>query len=146
VNFSSFLAQCLQAGLNDNYANRYKHASIDIREGLEQKLPPGPRRDCKVMVAAQYILLAGGKIAEECVMKPGKGFGLDEWRRWAGRLGEISKQESGNTSLASAVEEAHKYMLSTLAENVKAATQDSDEQATPGLLSGEGKPEVSGEK
>jgi Protein of unknown function (DUF3632) len=59
VNFSCFLARCIQAGLNGNYENPCKHPCIDIPEALEQDLPPGPKRDCKVMVAAQYILVAG---------------------------------------------------------------------------------------
>lgn len=123
MNFSCYLARCIQAGLIDSYQNRCKHPSIDIPQGLEQNLPPRPKRDCKVMVAAQYILLAGGKIAEDCFTKPVRGFGPDEWRRWAERLGERSRQEeSGNPGLASAVEKAHKYMVSVYPENLKAAS------------------------
>lgn len=132
MNFSGFLARCIQAGLNNNYPDGLRYPSIDIREGLAQDLPSGPRRDCKVMVAAQYILLAGRMIAEDCLKKPVKGFGLDEWRHWAERLEAISRQEEGvNPGLASATTEAHQFMLSLLAENLGAASQDSADQALP---------------
>lgn len=130
MNFSSYLARCLQAGLDDNYPNGFKYASVDIRQGLDEELQPRPRRDSEVTVAAQYILLAGEKIAGECLIKPVKGFGLDEWNRWAERLGEISREESNNTDLACAVEEAHKYMVSWACRESKAASQDLEEQAS----------------
>ena len=69
-----------------------------MSEGLDDDLPHGLKRDCKVMVAVQYILLAGGTLAKEC-------FDKDEWRRRAEKLKEISKEEG-------ATEEAHKYMVS----------------------------------
>lgn len=106
----------------DRYENRFKYPSIDISHGLDQDLPPGPERDCKVMVAAQCILLAGRSLADDCFkQKPGKAsVGPDQWRRWAEKLEEISKNEkrSGDdaeelktTGLASAAEEAHQYMM-----------------------------------
>jgi Protein of unknown function (DUF3632) len=122
VNLSSYLARCLQAGLNEDYYSGFKYASIDIPEGLDEKLPAGSRRDSKVMVAAQYILLAGEKIAGVCLEKPVKNLGLDEWNRWAERLGEISKEESNNSELASAVEEAHKYMISRASRESESVT------------------------
>lgn len=92
-----------------------------------------------VMVAAQYILLAGRRIAEDCFTKPVKGFGLDKWRRWADRLEEISRQEEGgNTGLASATKEAHEYMLSLQPENVTAASPDLVKQAVPEPHEGDG--------
>lgn len=63
------------------------------------------------MVAAQYTLLAGGVLAYDCFKKPVKGFGPGQWRRWAERFKEISKQEGSKTRLASATEEAHKFMV-----------------------------------
>jgi len=112
VNFSCFLARCIEAGLNDGYGNRCKYPSIDISQGLEQDLPRGLKRDCKLMVAAQYILLAGRTLADDCFNKPVSGFGPEQWRRWAEKLGEVSRQEGGNTYLASAAEEARRYMVS----------------------------------
>ena len=105
----------------DRYENRFKYPSIDVSHGLDQDLPPGPERDCKVMVAAQCVLLAGRSLADDCFKQPGKGsVGPDQWRRWAKKLEEISKTEkrSGDdtkelktTRLSSAAEKAHKYMM-----------------------------------
>lgn len=120
VNFSSFLAHCIGAGLNDNYPDGCKHPIIDIPHGLEQDQPPGLKRDCRVMVAAQYILLAGRKLADESFKWPD---GADKWRRWAGKLEEISKEEGDNTSLASAAREVHQYMVS-LRPEIFEAPQD----------------------
>lgn len=113
VNFSCFLARFLEAGLMGNGPDRCKYSSIDIRAGLDDDLPPGPIRDCKLMVAAQHILLAGRVLAGECFNQSLKSFSPDKWRQWAGRLEEISKQERGkNESLASAAKNAHEYMMS----------------------------------
>ena len=103
VNFSSFLARVTEAGL---IGDCYNYARFDISQGLDEDLPQGLMRDSKVMVAAQYILLAGKTLAKEC-------FDKDQWRRRAEKLKEISKEEDGsNTVLASATEESHKYMVS----------------------------------
>ncbi|KAL8722778.1 MAG: hypothetical protein Q9225_000789 [Loekoesia sp. 1 TL-2023] len=112
LNFSCFLARCIEAGLNNGYVDRCKYPSIDIPEGLEPDLPRGPKRDCKIMVAIQYILLAGRVVAEDCFKKPVDGFGPKQWERWAKRLGEIASQEDGNLRLASAAKDARKYMAS----------------------------------
>ena len=79
-------------------------------------MQPGPKRDCEVMVAAQYILLSGRTLVDDCFKKPVKVFGPDRWRRWAEKLGEISRQESGNTRLGSVADEARKYMVSLYPE------------------------------
>lgn len=89
MNFSSFLARLTEAGLTDD---DYKYPLADISDGLDKNLPHGLKRDCQVMVAAQYILLAGGTLAE-------KFFQADEWRRRAEKLKETSKEEGGNTRL-----------------------------------------------
>ena len=112
MNYSSFLARCIEAGVDDSYENRCKYPSIDIPQGLEQDLPPGPKRDCKVIVAAQYILLAGRTLADDCFKKPGRCLGPDQWRRWAELLGEILRQEGGNACLASVTGEARNHMVS----------------------------------
>lgn len=113
VNLSSFLARCIEAGLDDRYKNRCKYASIDIPHGLEEDLLRGLKRDCRVMFAAQYILLAGRTLADNCFNKAIDGFGPEQWRCWVEKLKEILMQEGGNhTGLASATEEARKYMVS----------------------------------
>jgi hypothetical protein len=75
------------------------------------------------MVAAQYIFLAGRNLADDCFTKPVSCFGPDQWRHWAGKPVEISRQEGDNTCLASAAEEAHKYMVS-LHPEIFLASQD----------------------
>lgn len=122
MKISSFLARCTEAGLYDNFSDRCKYASIDIPQGLGQVLPRGVRGDCKVMVAAQYILLAGRTLADDCFNKPVKGLGPEEWKGWAEKFKEISMQEDGNnTDLALATEEAHKYMVSLHPEIIQAS-------------------------
>ena len=107
----------------DRYENRFKYASIDISQGLDEEMPHGTERDCKVMVAAQWILLAGRSLANDCFKQPGKGsVGVDQWRRWAEKLEEISKEKNNKddnqakTRLASTAEEAHKYMMTLHSE------------------------------
>lgn len=125
VKLSSFFARCIEAGLYDNYPNRCKSASIDIPQGLSQDLPSGVKRDWKVMVAAQYILLAGCTLADDCFNKPVKGFGPEEWKCWAERFKEILMQEDGNnTDLALATEEVRKYMVSLHPEIIQASEDD----------------------
>ena len=77
----------------------------DAPNGLEDDLPYGAKQDCRVMVAAQYILLAGRTMADDCFNKPIAGFGPEQWRCWVGKLKEISMQEGNNTSLALALEQ-----------------------------------------
>lgn len=60
-----------------------------MSRGLNQDLPHGPERDYEIMVAAQTTLLAGGTLANKWFL----GFGLEEWKRWAEKFIEISKQQ-----------------------------------------------------
>lgn len=77
------------------------------------------------MVAAQYILLAGCTLADDCFKKPVKGFGPEEWKCWAERFREILMQEDGNnTDLGLATEEARKYMVSLHPEIIQASEDD----------------------
>lgn len=76
-----------------------------MSDALDEDLPHGPKRDCTVMVAAQYIVLAGGTLTKNC-------YDNDEWRRMAEKLKDIPKEEGSNIRLASATDEAHKYMVS----------------------------------
>ena len=79
-------------------------------------MPRGLKRDCKVMVAAQYILLAGQTLADDFLKKPVGDFGPRKLRRWAEKLKEISTQERSNTCLAAATDQACKYMVYLLPE------------------------------
>ena len=66
------------------------------------------------MVAAQYILLAGRKIAEECFGGSNDvGLGPDTWRAWVAKFEEISREEGEDAAGVAAVAgEAHKIMVS----------------------------------
>jgi hypothetical protein len=112
VNFTSFRARWLEAGLNDRSSKRCHHSIHDISVALEENMPFGPRRECLLLVAAHYILLAGRILANDCLKKIPNNFGPDKWTRWAEKFGQISRQEPENTRLASATKAASEYMLS----------------------------------
>lgn len=131
VNFSSFLARCIEAGLLDHLDNRCRYPSIDIPHGLEKDLPRGPMRDCKVMTAAQYFLLAGRTLADDCFKESAPGLAPEKWRVWAGKLGEISRQEGSNNRLASATEEARNHMVSLRPESSLASGNGGKDVAEP---------------
>lgn len=120
VNFSSFLARCIQTRLDDHVADMTKYPRMDIPEGLEKEHPQGVKRDCMVMVAAQYILLSVQFIDEELVIKPDEGRsdttlrGSRRWRLWADKLKGMC--ENKNYELApgvrTAVHKAHAELIS----------------------------------
>lgn len=111
MNYSSFIARCIEAGLDKDDENCFKYPRDDITIGLEHEMPPRLARDCKVMVAAQYILLAGRALAQEFMDPSYKNYGIARWRRRAEKLREISK-EDGNPRLAYAAKEARRHMIS----------------------------------
>lgn len=89
---------------------------MDIPAGLEEKIPPGIRRDTEVMIAAQYILLAGDVLDEELVKKPareGKSneYFVNKWRLWVGSLKELAEKELA-PHVKLAVVEARKKLVS----------------------------------
>ncbi|ATZ53225.1 hypothetical protein BCIN_09g01030 [Botrytis cinerea B05.10] len=64
VNISAFFARCYSAGLEKDSASACKFPENDIPEALESKdsYVPGIDTDFRVMVATQYIVIAGDKI------------------------------------------------------------------------------------
>ena len=70
MNFSSFLARCIQARIDDHILHISKYPRIDIADGLDDYINPGVKRDSRVMIAAQYILLAGSVLDEEFIQNP----------------------------------------------------------------------------
>jgi len=118
VNFSSFLASCKGSGLATQYEYPCVHAGDDIEDGLEKDIPHELVRDCKIMVAAQYILLAGTVFSEELfgqgARSSAKEWGLKKWPIWSRRLKEIALEyeERGNTELAAMTRKAHEKMVS----------------------------------
>jgi Protein of unknown function (DUF3632) len=118
VNFSSFVARCIESGINDKCPGRCEFSRFDIVEALEKPLPPGVIRDSWVMVAAQYILLAGRVIDEEFFKIPAKGnisewWGRGRWRLWARRFKTIANDmEDKGSELNSAINKVYKKMIS----------------------------------
>jgi hypothetical protein len=108
-NLTSFLARCIEAGLIAEDEERWENPCFDISEGLEEGRSLELMRPCKIMVAVRYILLCGRTLAVDCFRD---GEGRDQWRRWAEKLEEISREESGNTRLAMATKRARQYMIS----------------------------------
>lgn len=117
VNFSSFLARCLDSGLLDRYPNRTKYPSFDIPKGLETDLLPGPKRDCKILVSAQYITLAGTAIyADDVVALEGgseaKKRGWEMWKLWAEKLRQVSTNDEERPEVKEAASKALTKMIS----------------------------------
>ena len=114
MNFSSFVARCTEARIDEHFPDFIKYARLDVPEGLEKEMSPGLKRDTRVMVAAQYILLAGHVIDEELVQKPTKkrkSYGLEKWKLWAGKLQELAREELAS-EVKDAVVEARQKMVS----------------------------------
>jgi Protein of unknown function (DUF3632) len=117
VNFSSFLARCIASGINDSYKDGYELLKININEALEKDHPPGIYRDCWIMVAAQYILLAGEAIYKQMISSAVKGSdserrGLDKWRLWANMFGKRADEEDSKSEANSAAFAAYQKMVS----------------------------------
>ncbi|KAL2147923.1 hypothetical protein VTI28DRAFT_3401 [Corynascus sepedonium] len=103
VNFHAFNARCMAAGLDARSKGRFSAEGHRISVGLDPGYPDykAPWISCQVLVAAQYIVLAGDVIAAECVRKqlpPNRycwkgwenGNGPSVWKHWAAKLGEIA--------------------------------------------------------
>ncbi|KAI0384669.1 hypothetical protein F5Y04DRAFT_218933 [Hypomontagnella monticulosa] len=114
VNFSAFLARCIQAGLNDNYELGTRYPSIDIPKGLEEEHIPGVGRSCFVRVATQYILLAGPKLCKawlEDDLGEQKRWATDKWKVWAEKLDQFADNEDLDADLRVEAREAHEKMV-----------------------------------
>ncbi|KAK7990493.1 hypothetical protein PG990_014773 [Apiospora arundinis] len=106
VNFSTFLARCIKSGLLDKFDGWGRYPAVEIRKALEENPGQGPRRDCLVMVAAQYLLVAGNKIHHQFVDQYAIGSqerqrGLEAWgvmvREVAGTCGRTGAQARSGT-------------------------------------------------
>jgi hypothetical protein len=117
VNFSAFIARCINAGLLDRYSdNVSKYPSWDIDDGLEKDLQPGILKNCRVMVSAQYIILAGRRLYEIFLSKSAEKseWWQEKWQLWLGKFEALSEgyEKDGNTEMADMTREAHDLMLS----------------------------------
>jgi hypothetical protein len=112
VNLTSFFARWLAVGLDDSFDDRSENSIFDISIALDEDRSCGLQRDCVLLVAAHYILLAGPTLANDCLKKVPNKVGSSKWKRWAEKFEEISKQEPNNTRLALATKAAGQYMFS----------------------------------
>ena len=110
TNLSSFFARGIEAGL----IFRMNFPIVACRDALEEVLT-GPRRDCMIRVAAQYIQLSGRSLAKLFLKGPKALEGPCKWKRWAESFWKIS-QEHDDLSLATAAEEASKRMTTLYQE------------------------------
>ncbi|KAK8072182.1 hypothetical protein PG996_005530 [Apiospora saccharicola] len=114
VNFSIFKARCVEAGILDQRTNPYGLPADQIVEGLETDPLPTAQavRDCKVLIAAHYLAVAGEKFHERLILVPRRAFnnntntntkaaaaialhrGRARWSLWAARL-EFLAQHGG---------------------------------------------------
>lgn len=108
MNLSSFIARCINARIDDHFPDIAKYPSIDIPEGLEKDIPSGIKRDTRVMIAAQHILLAGRVIDEELVQND--SLGLNRWHLWAEKLKELTGKELAPTVKTAVVEARNKLI------------------------------------
>ena len=113
INVSAFFAR---NGIDQKYEPSCKYPSFDIPEGLEEIIPNQTVRDCKVMVAAQYILIAGPGIYEDFIIRP-KGsrtgqWGLDKWPLWACKFKEVAEKGDLSSDVQAAALEARAVMIS----------------------------------
>ncbi|RYP92120.1 hypothetical protein DL770_001781 [Monosporascus sp. CRB-9-2] len=116
VNHQAFTARCTEAGIDAEPL--CKHPSFEIPNGLEEEYSLQVERDCKVMVAAQYILLAGRAIHEEFITRPlsmgeeeEAKWGLEKWLLWAERLKAIEEKSDCDPKVIAAVVEARKRLI-----------------------------------
>ena len=118
INLSSFYARLSANGVMDRFSDPYRYASYDIRKGLEQTninldLSNDVRRNCKLLVSANWILIAGdvlyGYYLEES--KRSKNWGVDKWPIWKEKLREITSRMDCSSEVRAAASEALSTMI-----------------------------------
>ncbi|KAK1969656.1 hypothetical protein LY78DRAFT_653834 [Colletotrichum sublineola] len=128
VNFSAFLARCIQSGRNDCFENWSKYPKVEIHKGLEETHDEGPRRDCLQLVAVEYLLLTGEKLHGNMIGKHPDGSekreqGLRSWQLWFGKLEEIENGPKADSDLGQAAKRAREVMVS-LEPGIRPQLQD----------------------
>ncbi|RYO87605.1 hypothetical protein DL766_009179 [Monosporascus sp. MC13-8B] len=108
--------RCTEAGIDTEPL--CKHPGYEIVNGLEKDYPLKVERDCKVMVAAQYILLAGRALHETFITRElstggeeAARWGLEKWRLWAARLKAIEEKGDCDPKVIAAVVEARRRLI-----------------------------------
>ncbi|KAK2753931.1 hypothetical protein FQN54_007290 [Arachnomyces sp. PD_36] len=112
LNFSSFLARCIQVRIDDHVLVISKYPRMNIEDGLGTYIDDSIRRSCWVMVAAQYVLLAGPVLREEFIQSPSSpDWGIDKWKFWAKRFGEVGSGRGLAPEVKEAALEARRKMI-----------------------------------
>lgn len=106
MNLSSFLARCLAVGL-DHKSSFLNCSFVDIENGLKEDVG-GTTGSCRVMVAAQFILLTTESLYKEL----SKSKDLGKWQHWAKRFKEIADKGDLSPEVHAAVDEARGKMIS----------------------------------
>ncbi|RYO93193.1 hypothetical protein DL764_008020 [Monosporascus ibericus] len=116
VNHQAFTARCTEAGIDTEPL--CKHPTYEIANGLEKEYSLQVERDCKVMVAAQYILLAGRALHQRYIarhLSTGKEEaarqGLEKWGLWAERLKAIEEKGDCDPKVIAAAVEARRRLI-----------------------------------
>lgn len=117
MNTSAFFARLIAHGIDQKYEPRCKYPRFDVCEDLEEDIPNKTVRGCKVMVAAQYILIAGSGIYEEYIAKQVRGSekeqrGLDQWRLWADKFKEVAETGGLKPDVQTAALKAREVIVS----------------------------------
>ncbi|KAK8000192.1 hypothetical protein PG990_012792 [Apiospora arundinis] len=131
VNFSLFKARCVEAGILDQRTNPYGLPAGQVLEGLETDPLPASQaaRDCRVLVAAQYLAVAGAKFHERLIIVPRRAFnattdtntkaaaaialhrGRARWSLWAARLEFLAQRGGLSPHVVEAMQTARRRVV-----------------------------------
>lgn len=131
LNFSVFKARTLAARLGDHFDDSFKAPDVDIDIGLElgdreKNNPNEVLRNCRLMVAAQYILVAGDAIRVHYgdPEESKGGWKRDTWTSWAEGFREASNWDNVQESTRLAAAKAHDKMVALWPDLFSAAEGD----------------------
>ena len=122
VNFSAFSARSTATGLQDIYNDPHTFGVREIAECTKENFKPGPRRDCQIFAAAQYILISGDKMYSD-IAKQSKGTSKEqswfkkEWPIRTKKFGAfaIECRGAGQTEMAAVLSQTHEKMVALAA-------------------------------
>lgn len=107
----------MEAGVLDQETNLYGFPGGELVEGLEQDIADQLERDCKVMVAAQYLIKAGRAIHEKLIVEAASKDaamarrGRLKWQLWAARLEHLAEKGGLEPRVVTAVKAARRKLV-----------------------------------
>lgn len=107
ANYCALLARLTTAGLND----QLKYPDIDIPLAFKDDLAPGRLRDCRLMVAIQWILRAGKVIRKDVGNFNKSTWTIAAWKEWGRKLREIDEAGVANEGIARELKRALAEMV-----------------------------------